>query len=285
MPIVASFNIKSLAFHPAPVTNKQTSRMEDVPALNHAEAEGLGEYAKHDYAEELMSRGKREMAELQSSMTGAGYLSEEDLILLGDERYHEHEFIHRLADRVKGEVSGDGEVPEDAERIIDQELAETYGVPLEDTVAYVVEDYHDAMRQKMESYLDDGIDVRAEGTDIVTEADPDEFGTGGHQLEELVAHYLTEDSTPESITMFTSYGILPWTFRDASRALERIDKDSDYDRGVMARRALGHDSVLDLIDTGEELPEVGLLERRNLNGKLWDESRTRLVLRSIKDKI
>ena len=266
----------------------QQGKFEDVAAFKHVDAEGYGQKGKKEYAETLVSEANAELAGFQSRLSKAGYAPEEDLILLSDPFYHEHELIHRLGSRIEGEEPREGLVPEDAERVVSEELAETYGMSVPDTAAYLVDDYSETAADLISDTVDDLMDVSVDGEDIVLDLDTDRMPDRNpqqEQLEEMVAHYLTEDLTRDSIGMMFGYGILPHTFRNTSRALEKLDKDSDYDKGVFARRALGHNSVRELQEKTEYMEDVDLLERSKLNGELNDEGLARLLFREFRNRL
>lgn len=266
------------------MTKEKELFYEEPAGFDHIAAEGMDEIAKDDYARRLVEMPQEEMFKIRNSISGAGYFQPRDQIFLSDESFHEHELIHRLANRVNGDGKKYSEPPENSEKIVNEDLAETYGLSVDDTEAYILEDYHETVTEVMKNFMSDTMSVEIEDRDVYAEIDVEEPENHG-QLDELVAHYLTEDVTRNSVEMMFGYGIMPWNFREASRALERLDKDSNFDRGVMARRALGHDNVYEMIETGKELPEVGLMERSELNGELWDEGHTRLLFRSLKDII
>mgnify|MGYP006914277991 CR=1 FL=1 len=259
---------------------------EEVPAFRHVDAEGHGYEAKEEYAEIFASKGNSELAESQSKISKAGYLPPEDLILLSDPRYHEHELIHRLGSRIQGEDPIEGMVPEDAESIISQELAEEYGMSVADTAAYLVDDYSKVAAEIISDSYDDLTDTSVEGEDMIVKFNGDiESESNQEQLKEMVAHYLTEDLTRDPIEMMYGYGINPQTFRKTSRSLEKLDKDSDFDKGDLARRALNHDSVRELQETTRDMEDVNIAERSMLNGQLNDEGFLHLLLRELRNRI
>ena len=267
-------------YHPV---NERKLEYENPSVESHLASEGI-EGGTEDYAETLVKMPYSAIFELKGEMSEGGYLNSEDLILLSDRRYHEHEFIHRLSRIVQSGAQEGDRVPDEGQRIVDEELAETYGVPLSWTEAYLVDDYDEVSADILEEVVDESIDVEVEDGDIYSVLKLDDPLTGRErELEEMVAHYLTEDLSRKPIEMMFGYGVMPWTFKEGSRALERLDKDSEFDRGVMARRALGYDSIHELVDEAEDMEEVRLRERSELNGELMDESRTGLLLRSIRN--
>lgn len=248
---------------------------------SHVYSEGVS-LTETEYADSLL----RSAALSKSSKSFGRHYKENGLIVLDQSSpselvlggFLEHEFVHRLLGIYRGDENfnpngeyfgTDFKSKDWAEVVYDEELAQKYGVRIEDTEAIVLENY-----DRLNAYFT----KVGSSNEIFFMEDEELFGEGEQsaKIDEVLTHYIAPHGTPQDMN---HYNLSREQINKAQDRIMRLDKDCGFDSKKLVRRFSEFMSYEDLIEGTDDMDRVRRNEVDNLNG--WLNSNNQ----SLKEKI